>query len=540
MPAPTKKDMHYDTLIIGGGVSGLVTLKSCLEQDLSCLLLESKTYLGGLWTYSPKRNDPTVMLFTHINVSKQNYSFSDFPYSDKTRDYCKHDEISSYFNAYADKFQLREHIKFGVKATRVEPIDKTDYSKGWKVTINESSSSSSSAPGATNSTQTIYAKAVAIATGHHSVPNYPSFKGQDKYTGVIEHTVEYKDAALNGVQDKRVLVVGVGNSAVDVAVNCVGVASRVALSTRTGAWIFPNYILGSPTDHYASRLMLALPWRAMNLITELILNWLNGPTQHGFPRPAKAMISHPTTSPFFLGHIARGSIETFPNIQQFDGGKSVLFTDGTKEEFDHVIFATGFKMDLSVLDPTLVPQILDTSTQQLHLFKNMISPSIGPSLALIGFVQPTSGGILPMSEVQARYFSLLNSKKVSLPPVDKMKKTIVKDNRRNSDRFRKSERHTIQQDPLVFCEEVCALFGAKPRIWGHGLIVAYKLIFGSGGTAQWRLDGPGKWEGAKKEVEKVPVPRFIEMFVWLMVGLGISGVVAFILGLGLYMKYMRV
>lgn len=204
----------------------------------------------------------------------------------------------------------------------------------------------------------------------------------------------------------------------------------------------------------------------------------------------------------------------------------MFFKDGTSAEVEAIVCCTGYKIHLPFLDEATRKEVLIDETNELSLYKNVFSPKIGPSLAFVGFVQPASGGILSMSETQARWFAQLcyeRGRKTSLPSETAMLEDIQRDRRMMRDRYTKSTRHTIQRDPLIYNDEVASMFGAKPQLWRHPLL-AFRLIAGSAGSAQWRLQGPVRWVGAEAAVRKVPMTPMmaatlllvLAVFLWLL------------------------
>ena len=161
------------------------------------------------------------------------------------------------------------------------------------------------------------------------------------------------------------------------------------------------------------------------------------------------------------------------------------------------------------LSETLRRQIVDPKTNEIKLFKNVFStqPDVGSTLAFIGFVQPASGGIITMSETQARWFVQVCKGKCRLPSQPSMEATIASEQAYVARRYAASKRHTIQRDPLTYNDDLAARFGAKPSFWQHPLL-AFRLLFSSSGAAQWRLQGPGRWAGAARQVRKVPITKF--------------------------------
>ncbi|KAF6037959.1 hypothetical protein EB796_003737 [Bugula neritina] len=329
MDKPTKV---IEAVVIGGGISGLVTLKSLRQKGINCILCESKEHHGGLWHFSPSNYG--VMEFTHINVSKYNYAFSDFPFPAGAVDYPHHSQMAEYIDQYVDNNQLYNHILYRTRVLHVSRYqDEEKDRKLWKLRCHS---------GASASEFDMYCRYLIIATGHHAKPKVPEFPGQSNFTvsavGEIIHSVDYKDSKTHGFEDKNTVVVGIGNSAVDVAVNCAERKSKsghgkVYLSTRSGAWVVPNYVFSVPTDLYASR---------------FFLNWL-----------------------------------PFP-VKQF-------------------VFET-------------ILRLIHGSPQ---------NPEIGSELAFIGFVQPSSGGVLPISEIQAQWLAMVIKGGATLPSAIDMKESIA-------------------------------------------------------------------------------------------------------------------
>jgi len=491
---PTK----CDVIVLGAGISGLVTAKCLREAGLSVIVLERTGEVGGLWKF--RENDYGVMRFTHINVSKYNYCFSDFPFPDDAPDYPHNADMASYIVDYVNHFKISELIKFNRKIISVKKTE-----TGWEVKAKQVEEDGKTVIDSMDA-EVYQAKSVAVATGHHAKPTYAKFPGQDSFKGEIIHSVDFNDVITNGMTGKRVLVVGIGNSAVDAAVNCCeqGRCKSVYISTRSGAWIIPNYIFGYATDLYACRMFFQLPWRVGNFILENVIKIVCGnPRKWKLNPKMRALQTQPTVSPTLIHHIQRREIKIVPNIQRIEGSR-VYFMDGVSEEFDHIILCTGYKIDLPFLDESITKKILDESRNEIKLYKNVFSPEIGASMAFIGFVQPASGGILTMSETQARWFAQLCKQKLRLPTKSEMEDNIQAELTSSRERYYQSARHTIQKDPIIYNDDIAAQFGAKPVWWKHPEL-AWRLLLGSCGAYQWRLQGPNTWSGAKEAVKKVPV-----------------------------------
>ncbi|XP_077988074.1 flavin-containing monooxygenase 5-like [Glandiceps talaboti] len=495
----TKQETRIDACVIGAGISGLATAKCLKDAGIDTVLIERTDEVGGLWTFREKIPFG-VMRCTHINVSKHNYCFSDFPFPDDVPDYPHHSHMAKYIVDYAKHFNVTELIRF---QTEVKEIKKKDGE--WHVATVKVEEDGKGGYIETDE-ELIIAKYVAIATGHHAKPSTAKFQGQETFKGEILHSADYKDPVTNRMVGNRVLVVGIGNSAVDVATDCasVGRCKEVHVSTRSGAWIVPNYIFSFPVDHYACRAFLWLPWKLSNVIFEKVITLIYGhPNTWNLNPKMKALQTQPTVSPTLIHMIQRGYIKIHSNIRSMDG-KTVHFTDGTSAEIDHAVYCTGFGINLPFLSDDIRQKVLEEGSNKIKLYKNVFSPEIDHTLAFIGFLQPASGGLLSMCETQARWFVELCKGNIKLPSKSTMHASIKEDQDVCDSRYYASARHTIQKDPIPYCDDIASFYGAKPQIWRHPTL-AWKLLFGTCGSAQYRLQGPHSWDKAYQTVKSIPV-----------------------------------
>lgn len=310
--------MTKHVCIIGAGPSGLPAIKNLIEGGISVVAYDYNSDVGGNWIYNENESHSSVFETTHIISSKTLSQYEDFPFSPEVSDYPSHEELRSYFQSYAKYFSLYQHIEFN---TLVESCVRQDNGL-WEVTTLKDEN---------KQVQTF--TDLVVCNGHHWEPKYPNYPG--KFSGSFLHSHQYKKAAP--FADKKVLVIGGGNSACDVAVESSRVSSKTALSWRRGYRIIPKFLMGKPTDVFATK-MSFMPIFLRNLVAGLIANINNGSNKiYGLPKPDhKFGATHPTINSELLYKIRHGKIKPKVEIDRFDG-KKVFFKDNTNEEFDVII-----------------------------------------------------------------------------------------------------------------------------------------------------------------------------------------------------------
>jgi cation diffusion facilitator CzcD-associated flavoprotein CzcO len=283
---------------------------------------------------------------------------------------------------------------------------------------------------------------VMVCNGHHWNPRWPepAFPGADGFTGEQIHSHDYKTPEI--LEGKTVLILGIGNSATDIAVESSRVADRTLLAMRRGAWIVPKYIFGIPTDRLTTFApMTRMPLGVQSAMMRLTLRLTQGRiTDSGLPMPDhRPLHAHPTVSDELLGRLGHGDITVKPNIDRFEGG-TVFFEDGSSEDVDVVIFCTGYRITFPFLDSS----VIDVTDNQVELYKRVV-PVDRPGLYFIGLVQPL-GPIMPLAEAQASWVADLIAGAGALPDRSEMARDIALERSAMDRRYVSSKRHTIQVD----------------------------------------------------------------------------------------------
>ncbi|XP_015278055.1 PREDICTED: dimethylaniline monooxygenase [N-oxide-forming] 5-like [Gekko japonicus] len=481
--------------IIGGGSSGLCSVKCCLDEGLEPVCFESSDDIGGLWRFkeNPEEDRASIYKSVIINTSKEMMCFSDYPIPDDYPNYMPNSKIMEYFRQYAKHFDLLKYVRFRTKvcsATRRPDFASTGQ---WDVVVETDGKQESS----------IF-DAVMVCTGHHTTAHMPldTFPGIEKFQGRYFHSRDYKDP--NEFTGKRVIVIGIGNSGGDLAVEISHTAEQVFLSTRRGAWIL-NRVgdKGYPGDVvFSTRFNLLLK---QFLLPYIVNNWVENRlnerfnhSHYGLKPQHRFLSQHPTINDELPNRIISGKVQVKPNIKELTE-RAAIFEDGSKEEdIDFIVFATGYSFSFPFLG-----NALPVTNNQVTLYKFVFPPHLEkPTLAIIGLVQPL-GAIMPISEMQARWASRVFKGLETLPSESEMLSDITAKKTAMEKRYVRSPRHTIQVDYIEYMDELASQIGVKPSIGSLSLTnpkLAWEVLMGPCTPFQYRLQGPGKWSGARKAI----------------------------------------
>lgn len=317
------QDRSDAMLIIGAGPCGLAHAKALTEAAIAYEQVEADSDVGGNWYHGVYRT-------VHIISSRKTTEFTDYPMPASYPDFPSAQQILDYMRSYAEHFNLYPKIQFNTKVTMVRP--RSD--ELWEVEL-------------ANAERRIY-KGVLVCNGHHWHKRFPKYEGE--FTGELLHSKDYKGPEQ--LTDRRVLVIGGGNSACDVVSEAARVSREAHLSLRRGYWFMPKTLLGKPIVESP---VLYLPVSVQRLILRVLLRLVVGRYEdYGLPRPDhKIFEKHPTISTEVLHYLKHGRIKPRPDIKRFEG-KTVHFTDGTQDEFDTIICATGYYVSFPFLPEGMV------------------------------------------------------------------------------------------------------------------------------------------------------------------------------------------
>jgi len=421
--------------VIGAGSSGIAACQVLNARGIQFDCFEKGSQVGGNWRFENDNEMSSAYRSLHINTSRGLMAYKTYPMPADYPDYPNHFQIAAYFDDYVDHFALRDGIHFRTEVKSVVSIDGE-----WEVTVE----------GADGESETHRYRAVLVANGHHWDPRWPepAFPGSDEFEGEQIHVHHYREPEV--LRDKRVLVLGIGNSATDIAVEASRIAEKTFLAMRRGAYIMPKYLNGKPTDEAASKLLTLMPLPVQRFVLGRMLGLTAGDmTAYGLPKPDhKLLEAHPTVSAELLSRLGHGDITVKPNLDRFTERRTVRFVDGSKEEIDLVVYCTGYKITFPFFDESLI----SAADNQLPLYRRVASVE-HPNLYFIGLVQPL-GAIMPIAEAQAEWVADLLSGRGTLPSPSEMRSEIATAEKKLKKRYVASKRHTIQVDFQPYLREI--------------------------------------------------------------------------------------
>ncbi|KAL8177378.1 UNVERIFIED_CONTAM: hypothetical protein K2H54_001986 [Gekko kuhli] len=513
--------MAKTVAVIGAGASGLTALKCCLDEGLQPTCFERSEDFGGLWRFQECDINGQASIYKSltINTSKEMMSYSDFPIPKDFPNYMHHSKVMEYFRMYAKHFNLLEYIRFKACVCQISKRPDFPATGQWEV-VTEMYGKRESA---------IF-DAIMVCTGHHVYPYFPLdsfpvelgvrilcmftqkqiplilatlFPRVKKFKGKIIHSREYKHP--EEFRDQRILVIGLGNSGADISVDLSHITKQIFLSTRTGTWVV-NRVSddGYPLDvvhftRFKTLLRQNLPVALVNLWGERKLNTRFNHDNYGIKPQHRFLSRYPIAADDLPNAIISGRVLMKPNVREFTE-RGVIFEDDSQEEnIDVVIFATGYNFSFPFIDDS----VINVRNNQVPLYKFVFPPHLErPTLAIIGLLQPL-GAIMPIAELQARWATRVFKGLIKLPPVDAMMDDIAKKLKKNEKWYAPSQHISLQVQYVDHVDELASLSGVKPDLLHLFLTdpkLAWKVFFGPCSPVQFRLNGPGKWDGARDAI----------------------------------------
>ena len=427
--------------VIGAGAAGLCSAKHLLAQGFDVTIYEIGTRIGGLWVFDNDNGLGPAYRSLHLNSEKQVTAYRDFPFEDNSTYYAHHTEVHRYLEAYADRNDLRRHIRFKSRVVALEPVQ----GGGWRVRLEQG-------------TEEAFA-GVVVATGHQGTPSHPPYA--EKFKGEYLHSHAYR--APEPFRGKHVVVIGAGNSAVDIAADICTLTASTTLSVRSPVLIMPRTLFGKPLSRFLAKVEKPyVPWPVRRWVREFIVRMVSGPMeQWGFVTPKTR--THPTSHPNLMAHFVWGRIKGKPAIADIED-REIRFTGGSTATFDSMIAATGYDVDVPFLPKDV--KVLDR--HRLNLFRRIAVPG-WPDLYFVGFFNVSGGGNIRLMDFQAEWIADIASGEVMLPDAAEMQRDIAREHQAMAKLYPAAARYGLELDSRKYARDLAKeMERGRQRAARHG------------------------------------------------------------------------
>ncbi len=305
--------------IVGAGPAGLAVARALKARGIEYDHYERNAGVGGLWDIDAPGSP--MYACAHFISSKTLSGFRGYPMPDEFPDYPSHQLVLTYLRGFAAHYGLDREIQFNSGIERIEK----NKDATWAVHR-------------ADGVVATY-RAVVCCTGAQWEPNLPETPGT--FTGTVMHSASYRDGAE--FAGKRVVVVGGGNSACDIAVDVSRFARRTIISMRRGYWFIPKHIFGIPADVFAEHSPPMPKWLEQPLLGWMLQRLYGKPERLGLQRPDhKLFETHPVLNSNLYLSLQHGDVVAKPGILT-TGDEDIQFADGTWERADVLIYGTGYR-----------------------------------------------------------------------------------------------------------------------------------------------------------------------------------------------------
>ncbi|CAG2109708.1 unnamed protein product, partial [Medioppia subpectinata] len=477
--------MNLKTTIIGAGQSGLGAFNACREQHFDAVVVyERSDSLCGLWANRADSGENNgegtsrLMRNTTLNTSKEMTAFSNFPVPEHYPNFMHHSDMREYLSLYAEKIGIKDHVKLRHELIGCQQNADYDRTGRWRLTVRDIDN------------DRVFDEVfdgVIVCTGRFHRPIIPDIKNRQLFNGRVVHSNTLSDA--NEFEGQRVVVLGVGNSGIDAAVE----SAKVYLSSRTGCWIINrSAVKGTPTDTFGLRRCFHWLYEGWTypMASRLIALYLNI-TQFDHKlyglKPKHRLFSQQTIFGDELSiYINRGLITIKTNIQEFTKDGVIFEGETVETPCDAVIYGTGYYQSFPFLPEELRPEL----NPDLQLYKYMFYPHLkhAHTLGITSNALPVTSAANPLTEHQSRHFALLMADRCRLPSEKRMLRDIKRHKAWVSRHF---PHNTNQVQYLKYMNELAVEMGVKPHLWKYAFTdpkLWWHLYFGPCVPFQYRLN----------------------------------------------------
>ncbi len=463
--------------VIGAGPAGLACAKALCEVGLEPVVLERSSRCGGIWSH-PKSRWGGAYSSTRLQTSKYTSLFSDFPPPEDMSIFPTGEEVSRYLEAYAAHFAVAERIRYGTTVVEV-----ARSGEDWEVTVETD-----------RGRATERFDAVAVCVGSFWSPVVPDMPGLDTFSGEKLHSIGY--TGPDPFAGKSVLVVGNGVSGMDIASDLAQVARKVSWSVRDRKLIVPRMFGYTPND--CSSTLVSRTLAKEQSAARILEQWRRSIPEHvegleatglmpAFPLREKMLFVNERIVPL----VRDGKVAVRPVVSRI-AGRSCFFSDGSEEQVDVIVFATGYEK------PAYTFLREDLSV----LYKGQFHPTLR-NIAFLGR-KPASLSVIPTLELEARWFAAVLTGSASLPTAEEMRASATDEIAQNDGT------HEIfpEIDSAAQDIEIAGRIGAFPAP-ATDWPLYWELVNLPRFPAMFRLVGPNPWPGAADYIREVKKKAYV-------------------------------
>ncbi|WP_026928418.1 flavin-containing monooxygenase [Granulicoccus phenolivorans] len=411
---------------MGAGSGGICAAKNLIAAGVDVTVFEIGSKIGGMWVYENDSGRSSAYSSLRINSEQRVTAYPDYPFPDGTPIYPGHELVAAYLKSYADHFGVTERVQFNSEVTRIE-----DAGDGkWRIRL-------------ANGDESVW-DGVVVSPGHQAEPHHPDF--HEDFAGEYLHVHHYRTPG--SFAGKRVLVVGMGNSALDVGADLAKVAKSVELVARSPVLILPRDIFGRPLPRILRKVERPwMPWEMKRRIRVGLSAIAYGSMEsYGLKTPKTR--THGTMQPAILDFVADGRVSFRPGIKSVDGQK-VAFEDGGCGEYDVMIAATGYEVDL----PFLPEDVVRVQNRKPDLYLRMFAPE-HPGLYFVGYFNNAAGSNISLMDLQGRALAKLVAGEATLPSPSEMREAIEAEVEDQKRLFPDRSRYGLELDPVPYREAI--------------------------------------------------------------------------------------